>query len=265
MSGKCECGKFSEIDSLEWNNDNAVYVYINKGYEEEILNNIEKAFEGFDFKKVYVTNKLVTGYNPLELLFVLNESGVNKQLEFIELLENDERVASARICRDLPFETVDTRYIECEKTTIAVGETLTLEVKGSIDYFVPPYEENGIYIQLYDYNDTKVYTTADFPFLNLKKIESITNTNGNFLYLELANGGYYNLIKAANLLALDKSIENVMINKYIITIIPPIWQVSDETIVEIVDLSNPKITIKGLLRGVVELEYASVSIEITVE
>ena len=101
-----------------------------------ILTDIENSFKSLPFEKVYIAEKNTNEWTPLSLLFVLDDNGTITQNEFVDLLEQDERINHANSWCDLPFETVDTRYIEKEKDTISVGETLQLTLKGGIDYYV---------------------------------------------------------------------------------------------------------------------------------
>lgn len=131
------CNKMTK-DDLVWTNENIVYAYVNAGYEDDILKDLEGSFESLSFQKVYAAEKNTNEYTPLSLLFILDENGAVTQREFIGLLEQDERISYADGRRDLPFETVDTRYIEREKDTVSVGETLQLTLVGNIDYYVQP-------------------------------------------------------------------------------------------------------------------------------
>ena len=117
-------------DTLVWTNDNAIYAYVNEGFENDILNDVEGAFESLHFQRVYVTQKNTDMQTPLTLLFVLEESEATNKQDFISRLSQDERINRVRECRDLSFETVDTRYIEKEKDTISVGETISVTIKG---------------------------------------------------------------------------------------------------------------------------------------
>ena len=77
----------------------------------------------------------------------MDDNGGITQKGFIDLLEQDERINHANSGRDLPFETVDTRYIEKGKDTISIGETLQLTLMGNIDYYIQPFDFKGFYIK----------------------------------------------------------------------------------------------------------------------
>ena len=119
-------------------------------------------------------------------------NGTITQNEFVDLLEQDERINHANSWRDLPFETVDTRYIEKEKDTISVGETLQLTLKGGIDYYVQPFDFNGFFIKPIA---TKQYNVQSFPGVVLKFVKE---ENDGWLYLELEKGGYFNVVMACD-------------------------------------------------------------------
>ncbi len=67
--------------NLEWTNDNSVYAFVKAGFESDILEDIEVAFETLDFQKVYVIEKNVNVCTPLVLLFILTKAPqINKIL-----------------------------------------------------------------------------------------------------------------------------------------------------------------------------------------
>lgn len=251
-----------EVDNLEWTNSNAVYAFIKAGYEHEVLSDVENAFRTLHFKKIYVTEKHVNAYTPLVLLFVLDENRSEEAQTFIDILNEDVRINHAIISRDLYFETVDTRSIEKAKDTILVGETLELEMKGSVDFYVKPFGDEGLLIKPVD---DKAYTIRDFPQINLKSVESRDN---GWLYLELANSGYFEVIKTANTLSRLLTIEKVELDKHVsITFPPAIWEISDTEIAIFESTAGggyPTATIKGISAGVVTITFGDMSCEITI-
>ena len=252
----------NDSDNLVWTNENIVYAYIKAGYEEDILKDIEGSFRSLPFQKVYVAEKNTNEWTPLSLLFVLDDNGTITQKEFIELLEQDERINHANSGRDLPFETVDTRYIEKEKDTISVGETLQLTLMGNIDYYVQPFDFKGFFVKPMT---AKQYNAQSFPGVALK---SVKEENDGWLYLELEEEGYFNIVKECDKVARLFEIARVEKDKRnIVSVIPPIWQVSDETIVSIETNSNNYacVVITGLKAGWVTVDYAGVKCEIIVE
>lgn len=257
-------GNDGETDELKWTNDNAVYAYVKSGFENDILKDVEGAFESLNYKKVYATEKNINEWTPLALLFVLEENETADS--FINLLEQDERINHATVCRDLYFETVDTRYIEIEKDTIAVGEEMSITLKGgSVDVYIQPFDFSGLFVKP---TEEKEYTVQDFKEINLK---SVNKKDNGWLYLELSEENYFSVIKALDFLSRLPSMEKVeQDTSNIFLTPPPVWQVSDPTVVKIETNSENYGTavIKGLKPGKVTVEYAgvrSVSCEITVD
>jgi len=255
-----------EITKREGNqalkNENAVYAYVTAGYEEEILSDVEGAFAALPFQKVYLAEKNTNEWTPLSLLFILDKNGEITQEDFIALLNQDERINHAHSSRDLPFETVDTRYIEKEKDKISVGETLQLTLKGSCDYYVQPFDFKGFFVKPIE---AKEYTVQSFPDVALKSVREAGN---GWLYLELADEGYLNLVEACDKVARLSTIEKVEKDKSnVVSIIPSIWQVSDETVVGLQTNSENYnvVTVTGLKKGKVTVDFGGVTCEITVQ
>lgn len=255
------CNKMTK-DDLVWTNENIVYAYVNAGYEDDILKDIEGSFESLSFQKVYAAEKNTNEYTPLSLLFILDENGAVTQREFIGLLEQDERISYANGRCDLPFETVDTRYIEREKDTVSVGETLQLTLAGNIDYYVQPFDFKGFFIKPVA---QKRYNVRSFPGVALKSVKEAYN---GWFYLELEEEGYFNAVKACDIVARLPEIEAVEMDKRnLVSVIPPIWQVSDETIVRLETNSEhyESAVVTGLKAGTATVDYAGVKCEITVQ
>ena len=249
--------------NLEWTNDNAVYAFVKAGFESDILEDIEGAFETLDFQKVYVIEKNVNVCTPLVLLFILDE-GTSNQQEFIDLLSQDTRINHANKSRDLPFETVDTRYIDKAKDIITTGETLTLEMRGNRSYYYQTFSFEGLLVKP---TKNKTYTAANFP-VDIKSVE--TRDNG-WLYLELETGGYFEVIKAADILSRLSTIEKVELDRSLLDLslpVPPTWELSNYTIAEFVEGvlwdDYPKAVIRGLKAGKVTIDFNGVTCEITV-
>lgn len=249
-------------DDLVWTNENVVYAYVKVGYEVDILKDIEGSFQSLPFQKVYVAEKNTNEWTPLSLLFILDDKGTITQEEFVILLEQDERINHANSGRDIPFETVDTRYIEKEKDTIFVGETLRLTLMGNIDYYVQPFDFKGFFVKP---ATAKQYNVQSFPGVVLK---SVTQEKEGWLYLELKEEGYFNVVKACDKVARLSTIEKVEKGKEeVVSVIPPIWQVSDETIVSIETNSDnyALAVITGLKAGKVTVDYDSIKCEIIIQ
>lgn len=243
-------------DNLTWENVNSVYAEIKADYKDDILADVEGAFETLRFQKIYVTKKDINQWSPITLLFILDETGDTKQEEFIRLLTQDERVMGAQICRDLPYQSVNNQYIEAEKTTISVGESIKVTLKGgSADVYIQPFNFGGLFVKP---NIDKDYTLEDFQNINLK---SVTKKDNGWFYLELKEENYFNLIKALDILSRLSTMEEVVPDQSnVFPTPPPSWQVSDPTIVDIKTNSENYETavITGLKAGTVTVEWAGV-------
>ena len=253
-------------DNLMWENVNSVYADIKADYKDDILADVEGAFETLHFQKVYVTKKDKNQWSPITLLFILDETGAENQEEFIRLLTQDRRIISARKCRNLPYESVNNQYIETEKTTIAVGESISVTLKGdSADVYVQPFDFGGLFVKP---NKIKDYTVEDFKGINLN---SVTKEDNGWFYLELKEENYFDLIKALDIMSRLSTTEEVMPDtSNVASPPPPSWQVSDPTIVKLETNSENYETavVTGLKAGTVTVEWAgvqSIRCEINVE
>lgn len=249
------CGK----DNLTWTNETAVYAYVKEEYKEEVLKDIDKAFKSFNYKKIYIAESLPEDYKCLKLLFILND-GENIS-EFIKKLDEDKKMMGVSKCYDLPFETIDTSEMVLEKTTIKVGEMVEIKWKGIFHYYKKPFSFKGFYAKPKNSSDGKKYKISDFPGLGLKSVENFDN---GWVYLELKTEDYFSLIKAKDRVAKMKKIEFVEEKREIIMASPPVWEISNPEIVEIID-KDGKSWVKGLKPGKAIIKYTRYEKEITVE
>lgn len=116
-------------DDLKWDNEHAVYAFVNPEFKNKVLNDIGNAFQNLNYKKLYVVGKNYDSSETLKLLFILNDNDILES--FRQELLKDEKISYAVNCYDLPFNTIDTRYIECEKTNIEIGEEVLVQLKGA--------------------------------------------------------------------------------------------------------------------------------------
>ena len=253
-------------DGLEWTNENAVYADVKAEYVKDVLKDVEGAFKSLDFKKVYVMGKNIETpqINSLKLLFVLNESGAEKQQEFSDRLLLDPRINYVHNCRDIPFETVDTRRLEALVNPIAVDEMTTITFHGYVISGNRPFEFDGLSVWLTKQDENKTYGPEDFPQVKLSSV--LERFDGGFC-LELSEPGYFNIVKAAN--ALSRSSKIKAVEFYFICIIPPIWEISDTTVVDFADgfdywRYDQPATVIGKKAGTATVSLAGASIEITV-
>lgn len=233
---------------VEWKNDQAVYVTINKEYRKEVLENLSNSFKEYEYKKIYLTEKHIydDGSIYFQLLFI-----INCDLEkFTEKLSTDKRVEYFSLCKDLPYDSFDNRYLQYECDEINVGDSLTISLVGDCDIYSKPFEYNSIYVTPINYDRNKVYTTDDFP--NIQNIDYIYNRDYG-LVISLKDSNYFELIKTIDLLANDNDIKEVEV--VWIDIVRPIWEISNNELVSYVINNDDSITITALKPGMVILNY----------
>ena len=228
-----------------WDNQNAVYVDIAPEYVEEVFDNWENAFADLGLKAVFITKKEFEGaydidYDPsLTLLLVLEKGGTENQTTAIETLKTDERVRSARILADVPFEPVNTLHLNEAEIHAKVGDTITLTVNGESKEYAPWFSFDSIFtIVLKKYNKNKTYTPEDFPLSGASRIEAMNLGYADYLELYLETPSYYNAIKAVHAVAQDRNVLAVGLN-YVghpDVIYPDKWFVSDTALAEITNL-----------------------------
>lgn len=242
--------KNNQSDDSVWTNGNAVYAYVKADFENEILKNVEGAFDNLNFQKVYITNKVP---QSLTLLFIIEENGVTDTREFIDILSRDERISGVSPCRDLPFESVDTRYIEKDKDTLSVGEEMVLTlVAGKHEYYIQQFDFGGLFVK-----PKEDYSVRNFKGINIK---SVNERENGWLYLELAKENYFDVIKAIDKLSRTATFEEVKADtSQMCPLPPPYWEVADTNIAEIkVDDDYYTATIKGLKPGEVSVGFDGV-------
>lgn len=252
------CGN-GKNDIASWTNDQAVYAIIKSEYEDDIIKNVNKAFKDLNYKKVYLVEKNINDDNQLKLLFILNTN--DNREEFKQELLKNERINYLTDCYDLPFSTIDNRYIECEKSNIKIGEIITPSIKGNKVFYTKEFSYKGFFVKPKDNKENIIYKVSDFKDINLKNIETLED---EWLYFELEKDDYFNLIKSVDKVSRLYNIETVELDRSDVTLIPPsIWTVSNNEILEIIE-ENGTISIKGLSKGEAIIEYDGVSLKIMV-
>lgn len=264
LFGLCLVGCNRSIkDSLKWDNENALYAFVNSKYENDILKDVEGAFQTLNFERVYVARKYNDADASLALLFILKSNETNDVEEFRQSLLNDSRISYVSNCYDLPFESIDDRYIECEKKVIEVDEIVKLELKGSKKVYMESFSFNGFLVK--PKQTDKKYKTKDFSQINLKKIEELEN---GWLYFEINTKDYFSLVKAMDKVARLDSIEEVDVDRSEITLIPPSsWVSSNTKIVDIIEKDENGyaiVKIKGISKGKAMIEFDGIACEIIV-
>lgn len=249
-------------NNLQWENDVALYVDIYFEGSYPTSKDIENTFENYKYTRMYLVNKSVENNPSITLLFIF-DSTADKET-FRSQVKNDIGMAYTRNCRDIPYESTDTRYIECEKDIIEIGEAITLELKGTKDYYMQPFDFEGFLVLPQKSLQSKEYQVSDFPQIDLKEIETLEN---GWLYFHLNSSDYYNLIYSIDAISRLDMFEKIKFDKREITMIPPsIWEFSDDNIVEIVehDDGSGKITVKGISKGEVLISFEGIVYKLTV-
>ena len=260
-----QCGGENNPDmnssKAQWENEVALYVDI---YFEDLyptLEDIEKTFENYKYTRMFLVNKSIEN-NSITLLFIF-DTITDKEI-FDSQVKNDIGTAYTRYCYDLPYESIDTRYIECEKDIIEVGESTSLEIKGTKNYYVQPFDFNGFLVLPKELLQSKKFKISDFSQIDLQGIETLEN---GWLYFHLNSSDYYSLINSIDAISRSDMFEKVEFDKREITLIPPSnWEISDHAIVEIVefDYNSGKIIVKGISKGEVLIKFDGIVYKLTV-
>ena len=179
-------GSCKDKDTLEWTNEECVKAYVTLKDRERILNNIDDYFSDLDYKKLYVVEQSEVEYRGLVLLFILND--VNNKEDFKNNLKK-KGIDSATGYRGVPFESYDNRYIYAPKTTINVGEKVSLSIEGERDYYTKTVNFNEIYIYLK--TDINFYNFKEFGKLGVRFVDREKNS----YLLILKEDDYFNQIK----------------------------------------------------------------------
>lgn len=211
---------------------------------------------------MYLVNKSIKDTFSITLLFIF-DSVTDKEI-FNDQVKKDIRTACTRHCYDIPYESIDTRYIECEKTIIEVGESTSLEIKGTKNYYVQPLDFNGFLVLPKESLQSKEFKISDFSQINLQKIETLGN---GWLYFQLNSSDYYSLINSIDTISRSDMFDKVEFDKRETTLIPPSsWEISDPSILEIVkvDYNSGRIIVKGMSKGDVLIRFDGIVRELTV-
>ena len=244
----------------KWENDVALYVEICFEDSYPTLKEIEKTFGNYKYARMCLVNKSVENTLSITMLFVFDS--VTDKETFNNQVKNDIEAINTRNCRDLPFETVDTRRIECEKDIIEVGESTTLEIKGTKDYYVQPFDFCGFLVLPKKSLQSKEYKISDFPQVDLQEIETLEN---GWLYFHLNSSDYFGLINSIDAISRLDMFDKTEFDKRETTLIPPSnWEFSATDIVEIVENGSGKIVVKGVSKGEVEINFDGIVRKITV-
>lgn len=243
-------------DSLKWTNEEAIYVYIDKAYGKQVLDNLSGTFKDYNYKKVFVVEKSIDdeGLADCLLLFIVN----GNLEECLNQFKNDEKVSSCWKCKDLPYEAFDYRYLQCDKDKIQVGDTFTIALKGDCDLYYQSFSYQSFFVKPVNYDENKTYRRKSFP--KLHNIAYISNEY-NGIYIGIKKANYYDLIQSMDILARSKDIQLVEFNY--IDVIRPIWEIDKSEQVIVVEERENSITLQAELSGVLHIRFDG--IECTIE
>ncbi len=253
------CSSENNNEYYKWNNYEAVYVTIDDNQSNDVFLNINKSFEKYQYKKAYIVNKKIDNncVISLTILFVIDDN-LDK---FIANLKEDPNIKSYEICKDLPYESIDNRYFEYENNTIKVGDELKISLRGGedSDIYQPKFVYDSFYITPIDYDENKDYSVDYFGEVdNISCMEKYKDK----LLVILNTLNYYELINTMDILARTDYIQQIYFNY--IYVIPPIWEISDEEIVDVTINDDNSITIKALKSGAVNIKYDGIECNITI-
>lgn len=260
----------SVFDDFEWKNENAVYAVLliesSINYFNTFVSNINNYFKPLNYQRLYIAGKStdsITNLHFVKVLFILNEGGDVKQQEFINELLLDNKVYSTQKCYDVPYKTIDTRHLDTTSATIYINRSLDIYCLGYLDVYYPSFDFSCVLVNLADYNQNKTYTTNDFSKLNLL---SVTKSDfKNYLCLNFTDSNYFNFIKSCDIIAREANITTRNVDSKFHTESPPIWEVLDETIINILGRNYESyVTIVGLRKGTTTINYGHLSCEVTV-
>lgn len=253
------CSSENNNEYYKWNNYEAVYVTIDDNQSNDVFLNINKSFEKFQYKKAYIVNKKIDNncVISLTILFVIDDN-LDK---FIANLKEDPNIKYYEICKDLPYESIDNRYFEYENNTIKVGDELKISLRGGEDSDI--YQQKFVYDSFYitptDYDENKDYSVDYFG--EVDSISCMEKYKDKLLVI-LNTLNYYELINTMDILARTDYIQQIYFNY--IDVIPPIWEISDEEIVDVTINDDNSITIKALKSGAINIKYDGIECNITI-
>lgn len=253
------CSTENNNEYYKWNNNEAVYVTIDDNQSNDVFLNINKSFEKYQYKKAYIVNKKIDNncVISLTILFVIDDN----LDQFIANLKEDPNIKSYEICKDLPYESIDNRYFEYENNTIKVGDELKISLRGveDSDIYQPKFVYDSFYITPIDYDGNKDYSIDYFG--EVDNISCMKKYKDKLLVI-LNTLNYYELINTMDILSRTDYIQQIYFNY--IDVIPPIWEISDEEIVDVTINDDNSITIKALKSGAVNIKYDGIECNITI-
>ena len=188
-------------EKITWTNDNAVYCQYKSEDVNQTISNLDIIFETLEYKELFVVEK--SEYSTF--LFILND---NNQDEFISKLKMIDNVLNVYVSLDVPFDKIDTTYLESRKEEIKVGEEVKISIKGVYKQYNPRFTYYSVDIKLLNQDDTLNYTLDDF------KGYKVTNVSGktfdNSIVLDINEFDIFGLVYFTDALARNNDITSVL-------------------------------------------------------
>lgn len=188
-------------EKITWTNDNAVYCQYKSEDVNQTISNLDIIFETLEYKELFVLEK--SEYSTF--LFILND---NNQDEFISKLKMIDNVLNVYVSLDVPFDKIDTTYLESSNEVIKVGEEVKISIKGVYKQYNPRFTYYSVDIKLLNQDDTLNYTLDDF------KGYKVTNVSGktfdNSIVLDINEFDIFGLVYFTDALARNNDVTSVL-------------------------------------------------------
>ena len=249
--------------SEDWEMTDTISLDVASTYAQEILADPLAAFDGLQVREVYITEKRTLEDSSLYLsLLLVAEEGAQIDA-MVSQLSEDIRFNSVH--HNVPTETVNTLELLPSADTVEVGETVTIQLDGTLEIGSssnePPYKTISAVTDNFD--PEKEYTPADFPQFAFSEVEvnSFPGDTHGYFTLTLAEPGYCNFYRAINALALDPNIVEVQSGDYFDVpdvFYDPEWEISDPSVASFVTDTpdeNGQMVLEGLQPGKVTITY----------
>lgn len=247
----------------DWEMIDTISLDVVSTYAQEVLANPLGTFDGLQVREVYITEKRMLENSDLHLsLLLVVEEGAQIDA-MVSQLSEDVRFNNVR--HNVPTETVNTLELIPSADTVEVGETVTIQLGGTLEIGSssnePPYKTISAVIDNFD--PEKEYTPADFPQFAVSEVEvnSFPGDTRGYFTLTLAEPGYCNFYRAINVLALDSNTVEVQSGDDFA--VPdvfyyPVWEISDPSVASFVTDTpdeNGQMVMEGLQPGKVTITY----------
>ncbi|MCL2797838.1 MAG: Ig-like domain-containing protein [Firmicutes bacterium] len=237
-----------------WTNDNAVFVSIKTSLTDFIAD-VPKAL---GIKAHHILEKYDGRVS--QVLLVLNESGNAAQASAAAVLTALPSVAYARPYQSVPFETENTLRLVASGGPLEAGYEISVKPEGGLRVYEQSFSFDEIIVTPANQNLHKEFTPADFLQVVATKVELAYVLSGVASYtLTLAEPGYFNVIKAVDVLARAPDILSAYLNGWGF---PDVycsdrWEISDTSVADFAKLpsADGSVTVKGLKAGKVTVTY----------